>query len=103
MATFDAFYSLQALIRSPGAGGDGNFNLGRYSNPQQDAMIERVKTETDLKLRNQLIEKVLLNEHEAISHIPLFNLITPWATTKKVQIPTRADNYIDWRALKVNP
>ena len=101
--TFDAFYSLQALIRSPGAGGDGNFNLGRYSNPQQDAMIERVKTETVLMLRNQLIEKVLLNEHEAISHIPLFNLITPWATTKKVQIPTRADNYIDWRALKVNP
>jgi peptide/nickel transport system substrate-binding protein len=99
--TFDAYYSLQALIRSPGGGGDGNFNLGRASNPQQDAMIERVKTETDLKLRNQLIEKVLLNEHQAISHIPLFNLITPWATTKKVQIPTRADNYIDWRALKV--
>lgn len=100
--TFDAYYSLQALIRSPGGGGDGNFNLGRASNPQQDAMIERVKTETDLKLRNQLIEKVLLNEHQAISHIPLFNLITPWATAKKVQIPTRADNYIDWRALKVN-
>ncbi|MBB6576442.1 peptide/nickel transport system substrate-binding protein [Comamonas odontotermitis] len=100
--TFDAYYSLQALIRSPGGGGDGNFNLGRASNPQQDAMIERVKTETDLKLRNQLIEKVLLNEHKAISHIPLFNLITPWATAKKVQIPTRADNYIDWRALKVN-
>ncbi|MEG0973474.1 MAG: ABC transporter substrate-binding protein [Comamonas sp.] len=100
--TFDAYYSLQALIRSPGAGGDGNFNLGRYSDPQQDAMIERVKTETDLKLRNQLIEKVLLNEHKTISHIPLFNLITPWATTKKVQIPTRADNYIDWRALKVD-
>ena len=100
--TFDAYYSLQALIRSPGGGGDGNFNLGRASNPQQDAMIERVKTETDLKLRNQLIEKVLLNEHQAISHIPLFNLITPWAASKQVQIPTRADNYIDWRVLKVN-
>ncbi|MGE8317127.1 MAG: ABC transporter substrate-binding protein [Comamonas sp.] len=100
--TFDAYYSLQALIRSPGAGGDGNFNLGRFSDPQQDAMIERIKKETDLKVRNQLIEKVLLRDHEAISHIPLFNLITPWATTQQVQIPTRADNYIDWRALKVN-
>lgn len=100
--TFDAYYSLQALLRSPGGGGDGNFNLGRFSDPQQDAMIERVKTETDLKLRNQLIEKVLLNEHKTISHIPLFNLITPWAATKKVHIPTRADNYIDWRALKVD-
>lgn len=99
--TFDAYYSLQALLRSPGGSGDGNFNLGRFSDPQQDAMIERVKTETDLKLRNQLIEKVLLNEHKAISHIPLFNLITPWAASKKVSIPTRADNYIDWRLLNV--
>ena len=100
--TFDAYYSLQALLRSPGGGGDGNFNLGRFSDPQQDALIERVKTETDLKLRNQLIEKALLNEHKVISHIPLFNLITPWAASKKVSIPTRADNYIDWRALKVD-
>ena len=30
--TFDAFYGLHGrLVRSPGAGGDGNFNLGRFS------------------------------------------------------------------------
>ncbi|MFI8618611.1 ABC transporter substrate-binding protein [Acidovorax sp. NPDC077693] len=100
--TFDAFYSLQSLIRSPGAGGDGNFNLGRYSDPQQDALIERIKKETDAPTRNTLIEKVLVQDHEAISHIPLYNQVIPWAATQKVDVPHRADNRIDWRYLKVN-
>ena len=45
--TFDAFYSLRSLVRSPGAGGDGNFNLGRFSDPQMDALIERRKKKPD--------------------------------------------------------
>ncbi len=41
--TFDALYSLQSLTRSVGAGGDGNYNVGRYSNPQMDGLVERTK------------------------------------------------------------
>ena len=100
--TFDAFYSLQSLVRSPGAGGDGNFNLGRFSDPQMDALIERVKKETDATTRNALIEQALIKEHELVSHIPLYNQVIPWAGTKKVEIIHRADNRIDWRYLKVN-
>jgi len=99
--TFDAFYSLQSLIRSPGAGGDGNFNLGRYSNPQQDGLIERIKKETNTKTRNELIERALVQDHEFISHIPLYNQVIPWAATIKVDVPHRADNRIDWRLLKM--
>ncbi len=100
--TFDAFYTLQSLVRSPGAGGDGNFNLGRFSNPQQDALIERIKKETDPATRNGLIEQALVQDHALISHIPLYNQIIPWAASKKVEITHRADNRIDWRQLKVN-
>ena len=100
--TFDALYSLQSLVRSTGAGGDGNFNLGRFSDPQQDAMIERIKKETDNATRNSLIEKVLVQDHELISHIPLYNQVIPWAATQKVDVPHRADNRLDWRYLKVN-
>jgi len=100
--TFDAFYSLQSLVRTTGAGGDGNFNLGRFSDPQLDALIERVKKETDTATRNGLIEQALIKEHELISHIPLYNQVIPWAATKKVEIIHRADNRIDWRYLKVN-
>ena len=100
--TFDAFYSLQSLVRTVGAGGDGNFNLGRFSDPQQDALIERIRKETDLPTRNVLIEKALLADHELISHIPLHNQIIPWAMKKTVDLPHRADNLVEWRALKVN-
>ena len=100
--TFDALYSLQSLTRSVGAGGDGNYNVGRYSNPQMDALVERIKKEVDLKNRNDLIEKALLLDHEDISHIPLHNQIIPWAMKKNIELVHRADNRLDWRLIKVN-
>jgi peptide/nickel transport system substrate-binding protein len=100
--TFDALYSLQSLLRSVGAGGDGNYNVGRYSNPQMDALVERIKKETDTKTRNDLIEKALILSHEDVSHIPLHNQIIPWVMKKNVDVVHRADNRIDWRLVKVN-
>ena len=100
--TFDALYSLQSLTRSVGAGGDGNYNVGRYSNPQMDALIERIKSETDAKNRNDLIEKALELSHTDVSHIPLHNQIIPWAMKKNIDVVHRADNRIDWRLVKVN-
>jgi len=100
--TFDALYSLQSLLRSVGPGGDGNYNVGRYSNPQMDALVERVKVETDLKVRNELIEKALLLSHEDVAYLPLYNQIIPWAMKKNVEVVHRADNRIDWRLVKVD-
>ncbi len=100
--TFDALYSLQSLLRTVGAGGDGNYNVGRYSNPQMDALIERVKVETDLKVRNELIEKALVLAHEDVAYLPLHNQIIPWAMRKNIEVVHRADNRLDWRLIKVN-
>lgn len=100
--TLDALYSLQSLVRSVGVGGDGNYNVGRYSNPQMDALVERIKKETDQKIRNELIEKALLLSHEDVSHIPLHNQVIPWVMKKNTELVHRADNRIDWRLIKVN-
>ena len=99
--TFDALYSLQSLVRSVGAGGDGNYNVGRYSNPQMDALVERIKVEVDLKNRNDLIEKALLLEHQEVSHLPLHNQVIPWAMKKSIDVVHRADNRLDWRLIAV--
>jgi peptide/nickel transport system substrate-binding protein len=85
-----------------GAGGDGNYNVGRYSNPQMDALVERIKKETDLQNRNELIEKALLLSHQDVSHLPLHNQTIPWAMKKNVEMVHRADNRIDWRLVKIN-
>jgi peptide/nickel transport system substrate-binding protein len=100
--TFDALYSLQSLVRSVGAQGDGNYNVGRYSNPQMDALVERIKKEGDAKVRNGLIEQALLLSHEDVSHIPLHNQVIPWAMKKNVEMFHRADNRIDMRFVKIN-
>ena len=100
--TFDALYSLQSLHRSVGAGGDGNYNVGRYSNPQMDGLIERIKKETDSKTRAGLIEKALQLGNDDVAYLPLHNQIVPWAMKKNIDVVHRADNRIDWRLVKVN-
>ncbi len=100
--TFDALYSLQSLTRSVGAGGDGNYNVGRYSNPQMDALVERTKKETDLKLRTGLLTKALALQNEDVANIPLHNQAIPWAMKKNIDVVHRADNRLDWRLIKVN-
>ncbi len=100
--TFDALYSLQSLTRSVGSGGDGNYNVGRYSNPQMDALVERTKKETDLKLRTELLTKALQLQNDDVSHIPLHNQVIPWAMKKNIDVVHRADNRLDWRLIKVN-
>ncbi len=100
--TFDALYSLQSLVRSVGTGGDGNYNVGRYSNPRTDYIVDRVKVETDLPVRNRLLTEALQLSNDTVSHIPLHNQIIPWAMKKNIDVVHRADNRLDWRLIKVN-
>lgn len=100
--TFDALYSLQSLTRSVGGGGDGNYNVGRYSNPKMDQIVDRVKTETDIPVRDRLLTEALQLQNDDVSHIPLHNQIIPWAMKKNIEVVHRADNRLDWRLIKVN-
>jgi peptide/nickel transport system substrate-binding protein len=100
--TFDALYSLQSLVRTVGTGGDGNYNVGRYSNPRMDVIVDRVKVETDLLVRNRLLTEGLQLSNDTVSHIPLHNQIIPWAMKKSVDVVHRPDNRLDWRLIKVN-
>jgi peptide/nickel transport system substrate-binding protein len=100
--TFDALYSLQSLTRTVGTGGDGNYNVGRYSNARMDTVVDRVKVETDLPVRNRFLTEGLQLSNDTVSHIPLHNQIIPWAMKKSVEVVHRADNRLDWRLIKVN-
>lgn len=100
--TFDALYSLQSLTRTVGTGGDGNYNVGRYSNQRMDYIVDRVKIETDLPVRNRLLTEALQLSNDTVSHLPLHNQIIPWAMKKNIDVVHRADNRLDWRLIKVN-
>ena len=99
--TFDALYSLQSLVRSVGAQGDGNFNVGRYSNAEIDALIDRSRGETDGAGRRRLLEQALALAAADVSHIPLHHQVIPWAMKSGIEMAHRADNRIDMTRVRV--
>lgn len=90
--TFDALYTLQSLMHSKGEGADGSFNLGNYENKDVDALIDRIKTETDEAQRDEAIHQALALHAQEFGHIPLHDQVIPWAMKKNVDVVHRADN-----------
>jgi peptide/nickel transport system substrate-binding protein len=103
-ATFDALYTLQSLVHSvdPKGGADGNFNLGKYSNPRVDELIDRVKGEVDDPKRNAMIREALALHNADIGHIPLHQQVIPWAMRANVSVFHRADNRLDARWVRID-
>lgn len=90
--SFDALSPLQALMRTKTGGSDGNFNFSGYSNLKLDAIVDKLKTETDLNKRADLTKQALLIDQADIGHIPLHHQIIPWAMRKNVTVVHRTDN-----------
>ncbi len=96
--TFDAYYSLEALIHSKGEGANGSFNYGNYSNPAVDKLIDTIKTETDPAKRTAMIHEALAIFAQEFGSLPLHDQIIPWAMKKNVNALHRADNrpVVEW-------
>lgn len=92
--TLDTLYVVQSLIRSVGEEktGDGDANMGRYSNPKLDALIDRIKVESDFKKRDAMIRDVLTIQRDDLPLIPLIQTVTAWAMRKNVDGPFAINN-----------
>lgn len=86
VATYDALYSLQSLVRTRTSGADGNFNLSKVSNAKVDALVESMKTEMDKAKRDALIREALTITRDDALYIPLHHQMRPWAMKKSVSI-----------------
>jgi peptide/nickel transport system substrate-binding protein len=100
--TFDSQYSLQSLVRTvvPKTA-DGDYNLGRYSNPQVDALVDKLKTEVDGKKRAELAFEASKVHQADVGHIPLHHQVIPWAMRSNVSVVHRADNRLTVKWVKV--
>ena len=86
VATFDAQYTLQSLIRTRTTGADGNFNFGRISEPKRDAIVD-----------------AMVLTRDEVLNIPLHHQLRPWAMKKGVSTTHRADDRPEARFTSVNP
>ena len=85
-----------------GKGADGANNFCGYSNVKVDAIIEKLKTETDFAKRAELTKEALLLNQADVGHIPLHHQMIPWAMKKNVSVVHTADNalYAKWVVIK---
>ncbi len=102
VATFDALYMLQSLVRTKTTGADGSFNQGRISDPKLDAMIDAMKTETDQKKRDALIRDTLVAVRDQHYYVPLHYQLRPWAMKKNVSTLHRANDAPESRFARVD-
>jgi peptide/nickel transport system substrate-binding protein len=102
VATFDGLYTLQSLMRTKTTGADGSFNLGRISDAKLDAMIDTMKTETDIKKRDALMRDALVLTRDQYYYVPLHHQLRPWAMKKGVSTVHKADDRPESRFARVN-
>jgi peptide/nickel transport system substrate-binding protein len=92
VATYDAQYSLQSLIRTRTTGADGNFNFSKISDPVVDRLTDAMKTETDVTKRNAMIREALVRTRDEVLVIPLHHQMRPWAMKAGVTTLHRSDD-----------
>ncbi|MBL8522333.1 MAG: ABC transporter substrate-binding protein [Betaproteobacteria bacterium] len=92
--TFDALYTLQGLLHtySGDQSGNGDSNLGRYSNPALDALIAKIKVEPDKVVRDRLIRDALEVVVRELPVVVLHQPVIPWAMRATVEIGASPNN-----------
>ncbi len=101
VATFDALYTLQSLVRTQTTGADGSFNCGRISDAKLDQLIDAMKTEMDPRKRDAMIREALTAVRDEAYYVPLHHQLRPWAMKKNVTTLHRADDRPEARFAKV--
>ena len=99
--TFDASYTLRAVMASREIGGPSTWNFGGWSNPQFDALLPRIDAEADPAARRALIVEAHKMHNDDVGHLPLYHMMIPWAHRQGVTIRHRADNQFQVREVRV--
>ncbi len=92
VATYDAQYTLQSLVRTRTTGADGNFNFSKISDKEVDRLVDAMKGETDLAKRNAMVRDALVRTRDEVLLIPLHHQLRPWAMKQGVTTVHRSDD-----------
>ena len=99
--TPDAWASLNALFRTWDKSGLGQFNAGRYRNPQLDVLIDTLRTEPDLTRRRAMVGVALRLVGDDLPYIPLYRRTLNWVMNKKVRAVQWPNDTIELRWVSV--
>jgi len=92
-ASYDAHNQIFAILMSPGPSGQGQFNLGSYSNKRVDELGPQIASELDQQKREAMIHELYKIHSDDIGHIPLHQQALAWAMKKNVDLVQLPDNF----------
>ena len=92
VATYDAQYTIQSLLRTKTTGADGNYNYSRISDPVVDRLTDAMKTEVDVAKRNTMIREALSRIRDEVLLIPIHHQMRPWVMKSNVTTLHRSDD-----------
>ena len=96
-STVDSHDTLSAIMATPNEKGQGQFNLGAYSNPKLDELTAKIQSETDQKKRNDMIREAFKIHQDDVGHIPLHQQALAWAFTPKISLVQLPNNGMVYR------
>ena len=94
-AATDPGFTLTPVIHSRDGKGRGDFNSGRFADPELDRAIEAIETEMDPAKRRAAMVGAFQRVRENAYLIPLHRQIIPWAARATVNAQHRPDNVIE--------
>ncbi|WP_442775041.1 ABC transporter substrate-binding protein [Sphaerotilus montanus] len=101
--TYDAHNVLSSLMATPTDKGQGQFNLGSYSNPKVDELTLKIQSETDQTKRNAMIAEAFKLHADDVGHLPLHQQALAWGMKKSVSLTQLADNMMFFKWVTVKP
>jgi peptide/nickel transport system substrate-binding protein len=102
-STTDAHDAMVSLMATPTDKGQGQFNLGWYSNPKFDELALKVQSESDDKKRNDFIREAFRIHQDDVGHIPLHQQALAWGVSNRVQLVQLPDNRMFFKWITVKP
>ena len=98
--TYDALNALYNLLGSRN-GVRGVFNDGGWSNPQFDALLDKINVETDSAKRQEQILAASKIAQDEVATIPLHQQTVVWASRANITLQQLADNTFPLRYVTV--
>ena len=97
----DSYSTLSEVLRTRTANTAG-LNVGRWSNAEFDALVDRVAQEGDETRRRALIREALLVEKREVAHVPLHQQPVVWAARRNIDLAQSPDNRLRLPHVRVN-
>ena len=100
--TADSLYTLQALYHTPGKKGEGDFNMGRWSDPVTDGLLARLRQEKDPAKRTAITRDILKRVAAEMPLVPIHQPLIPWAMRRNVTAPFSPVNVLYFHRARVD-